>query len=70
MLEDEAARAILYMIEKAEDIALKKQIDAELRRIAEEAAMAEEEEEAYDSEARDVMGVYNGPPINQNVAHT
>lgn len=53
------------MIIRAEETAIQREIEANLRRIAEEAAMLEEEEEMLEEEARDRLGVYEGPITGQ-----
>lgn len=58
------------MILRAEEDVMKKEIAAELIRIARETAMMEEEEYDYlnlKEEARDTMGVYNGPPAGSKI---
>ncbi|XP_018333560.1 uncharacterized protein LOC108742748 isoform X2 [Agrilus planipennis] len=67
MFEEEARACILDAIVRAEERAIQNQIEAELRRIAMETAMLEEEGEGLYDEARDVLGVYNGPPAGQSL---
>lgn len=67
ILEEEARTAVLEMIRRAEDITLQKKIDEELKRIANEVATEENEEEEFPDEARDTLGVYGGPPVNSNL---
>lgn len=58
------------MILRAEEDVVKKEIAAELIRIARETAMMEEEEYDYFNlreEARDTLGVYNGPTAGSKV---
>ncbi|KAF5274361.1 hypothetical protein FQA39_LY07241 [Lamprigera yunnana] len=59
MFEDEAQAAILKMIKGAENEAICKALE----RIAQETLQLEDEEESLDSEAQDVLGVYNGPKV-------
>lgn len=66
MLEDEARNAVLKMVVRAEEEALRR----ELERIAREATMDEAEDEELLDEARDVLGVYDGPTTGQRVNTT
>jgi len=63
MLEDEARTAVLNLVIRAEEEAIRN----ELERIAREAAMLEAEDEELEAEARDVLGVYGGPTAKNRI---
>lgn len=59
LLQDEARKAIIDMVIKAEEEAIRN----ELERIAREATMLHAEDEALNAEAKDILGVYGGPAV-------
>ncbi|KAK4884545.1 hypothetical protein RN001_000816 [Aquatica leii] len=61
ILEEEARAAVFNMIIRAEEEAIRN----ELERIARETMAMMVEDEGADSEARDVLGVYDGPSVGR-----
>lgn len=63
--EEEARATLIDLLGRVDTQIERREIEAELRRIEEEMRAREEEDEELVDEARDTMGVYNGPTISR-----